>query len=122
MNQINLFCISDEELAEERAALSPADRAAVDALPVSFSAPAPVVKTKKHDPRRDAYTGPWPRKRHYHRCPECKARGSNGVNCYKQKCSAPVLLSGPCSWCRTVVAPTRPNKDAAAWRVAAYGD
>lgn len=30
------FCISDEELAAERAALAPADRAALDALPFRY--------------------------------------------------------------------------------------
>jgi hypothetical protein len=59
--------------------------------------PAP---TKKHDSRRDVYTGPFPRKRHYHRCPECQSRGSNGVNCYKQRCTTPVLRDSLCSWCR----------------------
>ena len=54
----------------------------------------------KPDARRLPYSGPFPRKRHYHRCPKCDARGSNGVNCYKQNCTAPVLMSGPCSWCR----------------------
>jgi hypothetical protein len=95
MEQANLFCISDEELAAERSALAPADRALVDALP---RVPAP----KKHDTRRDNYIGPFPRKRHYHRCPECKKHGSGGVNCYKQRCTVPVLMSSPCSWCRPV--------------------
>lgn len=120
---MNLFCVSDEELAEERAALSPADRAAVAALPSSFELAAPAAApVKKRDARRDPYTGPFPRKRHYHRCDGCKKRGSNGVNCYKQRCTAPVLQD-TCSWCRTVVAPARAtNPAAAAWRVAAYGD
>ena len=60
----------------------------------------PAVATQKHDARLDAYTGPFPRKRHYHRCPKCKDKGSNGVNCYKQRCTIPVLMSVPCSWCR----------------------
>lgn len=96
MTQANLFCISTEELAEDIAALSPADRAAVLALPKSFE-----VKVKV-DARRMEYTGPFPRKRHYHRCPECKKRGSGGVNCYKSRCTAPVLLDYLCSWCRPV--------------------
>ena len=58
------------------------------------------ASTKKHDARMDEYTGPFPRKRHYHRCPKCKEKGSNGVNCYKQRCTTPVLMSVPCSWCR----------------------
>lgn len=61
---------------------------------------SPAAPAKKHDTRRDAYTGPFPRKRHYHRCPKCKEKGSNGVNCYKQRCTVPVLMDGPCSWCR----------------------
>jgi hypothetical protein len=93
---LNLFCTSDEGLAGEYLALSPTDRAAVDALPRAFPAP-----TKKHDARRDEYTGPFPRKRHYHRCFKCKSHGSNGVNCYKQRCTTPVILEDrPCSWCR----------------------
>lgn len=104
MTQANLFCISDE-----------VDRAAVDALP-RYTPPV-----KKVDARREVYTGPFPRKRHYHRCPECKGRGSNGVNCYKQRCTDPVLLPHTCGWCRPVVAPARTNTSAAAWRSAAYG-
>lgn len=61
---------------------------------------SPATPPKKHDARRDAYTGPFPRKRHYHRCPKCKEKGSNGVNCYKSRCTSPVLLDHPCSWCR----------------------
>jgi hypothetical protein len=128
MAQINLFCISDEELGAEVSALSPADRAALDALPSGFALeapeplPAPAPAIPKTDARRLEYSGPWPRKRHYHRCPECKGQGSNGVNCYKARCSKPVLLSGPCSWCRRVVAPAPAPSAAAAWRVGAYGD
>lgn len=98
MTQHNLFCISDDELAEERAVL--------DTLPSSFAlvAPEPLPELaptiKRTDARRLPYTGPFPRKRHYHRCPKCKDHGSNGCNCYKQRCTLPVLLSGPCSWCR----------------------
>jgi hypothetical protein len=131
MNQPNLFCISDEELAADRAALSPDDRAAVDALPSSFEdSPAPpapphlydlAAPAPKHDARLDAYTGPFPRKRHYHRCPQCRAKGSGGVHCYKSRCMAPVLMSTPCQWCRTSVAPGR-TTDAGRWRAAAYGD
>lgn len=97
MHQANLFCISDDELAAERAALSPADRATVDALPRPR-----VLAPKKHDTRRDEYAGPFPRKRHYHRCPDCQKHGSNGVNCYKQRCTVPALMSSLCSWCRPV--------------------
>jgi hypothetical protein len=66
--------------------------------PEPLPAVAPTVK--RTDARRMPYTGPFPRKRHYHRCPQCKNHGGNGVNCYKQKCALPVLLSDPCSWCR----------------------
>lgn len=52
------------------------------------------------DPRALEYAGPWPRKRHYHRCPKCHDHGSNGTNCYKTRCTTPVLMSSPCSWCR----------------------
>lgn len=106
MAQANLFCISDEELARDRAVVSDAERAELDALPSAFtlSAPEPLPAVSPQLPRTDArrlpYTGPWPRKKHYHRCPECKKHGSGGVNCYKSKCSAPVLLDRPCSWCR----------------------
>jgi hypothetical protein len=68
--------------------------------------PLPVGPTvgSKPVPRTDAraqeYSGPWPRKRHYHRCPKCASRGSNGTNCYKARCTTPVLMSSPCSWCR----------------------
>ena len=150
---LNLFCISDEELAGDRAALSPAELAAVDALPSSFEgfpyrhssvdswrmyqqskgeleaaalvlncasshafhsggAEAEAILSRLRDQVIDAmnaaklgarglpYTGPFPRKRHYHRCPQCKNHGGNGVNCYKSRCTLPVLLSSPCSWCR----------------------
>lgn len=46
------------------------------------------------------YAGPFPRKRHYHRCPKCFDRGGNGVNCYKSKCTLPRDLK-VCSWCGT---------------------
>jgi hypothetical protein len=80
---MHLFCISDEELAADRAALSPADRATLDALPFTLTAPEPLPAVAPAIPRTDArrltYTGPWPRKRHYHRCPKCKDHGGNGV-------------------------------------------
>lgn len=47
------------------------------------------------------YAGPFPRKRHYHRCPKCIDRGGNGVNCYKSKCTLPRDLKC-CSWCGPV--------------------
>jgi hypothetical protein len=104
--QINLFCVSDEELAGERERLSAEELAVLGALPSSFELsppePLPVLAPaiKRTDARRLEYTGPFPRKRHYHRCPECKNHGGNGVNCYKSRCTLPVLLSGRCSWCR----------------------
>jgi hypothetical protein len=79
MTTMNLFCISEEELA--------ADRAVVDALPKAPTA----ARAARHLP----YTGPFPRKRHYHRCETCFARGrSNGVNCYKKNCTRAVLHDG----------------------------
>jgi hypothetical protein len=98
----NLFCISDEELAEDRAADS-----GVGPGGIAWKLEAPTVADralvatiKRTDTRRMPYTGPWPRKRHYHRCPKCREHGGGGVNCYKSRCTLPVLLSGPCSWCR----------------------
>jgi len=73
----------------------------------TLTAPEPLPAVAPHIPKTDArrlpYSGPFPRKRHYHRCPQCKSHGSNGVNCYKQRCTKPVLMSGlcgPCSWSR----------------------
>jgi len=107
MTQSNLFCISDAELAEERDLLSAEELAvlaALEAAPFVLAAPEPLPAVcpaiPKTDARRSPYVGPWPRKKHYHRCPKCKEHGSNGVNCYKSRCSAPVLLSSSCSWCR----------------------
>lgn len=42
----------------------------------------------------EPYAGPFPRKRHYHRCAKCVGRGFNGVYCYKAKCSLPRDLAG----------------------------
>jgi hypothetical protein len=70
----------------------------------TLSAPEPLPAVSPTIPRADArrtpYSGPFPRKRHYHRCPRCKDHGSNGTNCYKSQCTIPVLMSNPCSWCR----------------------
>ena len=55
--------------------------------------PAPSVKA---DRRRAEYTGPWPRKRHSHKCSSCV----NGVYCYKSKCRLPATVPAPCGWCR----------------------
>ena len=71
---------------------------------LALTAPEPLPAVAPHIPKTDTrrlpYSGPFPRKRHYHRCPKCKEKGSNGVNCYKQRCTTPVLMSVPCSWCR----------------------
>lgn len=49
--------------------------------------------------RTDPYTGPFPRKRHSHRCRGCEARGQyNAVACYKSQCAKPQLVVS-CSWC-----------------------
>lgn len=49
--------------------------------------------------RTDTYTGPFPRKRHSHRCKGCEKRGQyNAVACYKSQCCKP-QLSETCSWC-----------------------
>lgn len=46
--------------------------------------------------RSEAYTGPFPRKRHSHRCLRC---GGNAVACHKAQCTvAPV--TGTCKYCR----------------------
>lgn len=51
--------------------------------------------------RTDEYTGPFPRKRHSHRCTGCaKAYGQyNAVACYKSQCTRPQLVE-QCSHCR----------------------
>jgi hypothetical protein len=53
----------------------------------------------KIDVRTLEYTGPFPRKRHYHRCPKCRVNGSQGVSCYMAKCTRPVLMSVACGFC-----------------------
>jgi hypothetical protein len=53
----------------------------------------------KIDARTLPYTGPFPRKRHYHRCPKCRVNGSGGVACYMAKCTRPVLMSVACGFC-----------------------
>jgi hypothetical protein len=51
--------------------------------------------------RTDPYDGPFPRKRHSHKCKSCVARGQyNSVACYKSHCTRP-QLTDTCSWCRT---------------------
>jgi hypothetical protein len=170
---LNLFCISDEELAEDRAALSPADRAAVDILPSSFEliggrrhssvdswrmyqqskgeaeaaanvlnhacmhayrhvlvpryddlnhpdaqaarilsglrdmvietippAGPPAMYPPAAAPKRmQPYSGPFPRKRHSHRCLKCEKSGHNSVACYKAGCRLAQTIE-VCSWCR----------------------
>lgn len=46
------------------------------------------------------YSGPWPRKRHYHRCETCwRTRKQGAVYCYKGKCSRPLSVES-CECCR----------------------
>jgi hypothetical protein len=53
--------------------------------------------------REQPYTGPFPRKRHSHRCAGCVRRGQlAAVACYKTQCASPQLTQS-CAWC----APTR---------------
>ena len=51
--------------------------------------------------RTAPYEGPFPRKRHSHRCTGCAAKYGqyNAVACYKTYCRKPQLM-GECSWCR----------------------
>jgi hypothetical protein len=72
--------------------------------------PAPATSRRKPRPRpqtahkrTDPYTGPFPRKRHSHRCKGCEAHGQyNAVAFYKQRCTCPQLTEA-CSWCRREV-------------------
>jgi hypothetical protein len=56
--------------------------------------------------RTDPYSGPFPRKRHSHRCKGCEAKfyQLNPVACYKQHCTKPQLLR-TCSWCKAAIEP-----------------
>lgn len=55
--------------------------------------------------RTDPYTGPFPRKRHGHRCKGCEKRGQlNPVACYRQHCTRPQTTES-CPWCRPLVGP-----------------
>lgn len=55
-------------------------------------------KTKQTEP----YAGPFPRKRHFHRCETCWATRKQGaVYCYKTKCSKP-QSSEDCALCRPI--------------------
>jgi hypothetical protein len=48
------------------------------------------------------YNGPFPRKRHSHRCQTCKGRqGQRAVACYKQKCTKPQSVED-CIFCRAL--------------------
>lgn len=50
--------------------------------------------------RTEPYTGPFPRKRHSHRCKGCEQRGQlNAVACYKSRCTRPQLTE-TCAWCK----------------------
>lgn len=48
--------------------------------------------------RTDPYTGPFPRKRHSHRCLKC---GGNSVACYKAQCTKPQTIA-QCKYCCAV--------------------
>lgn len=52
--------------------------------------------------KTEPYAGPFPRKRHAHRCLNCRAHGqTNAVACYKAQCTlAPTVET--CRWCRPV--------------------
>lgn len=56
-------------------------------------APAPAKRT-------EPYAGPFPRKRHSHRCSGCAAKHGqlNPVGCYKKNCSRPQVVQS-CGWC-----------------------
>lgn len=60
------------------------------------SAPARTAPAK----RTDEYTGPFPRKRHSHRCLGCSVKHGqrNAVGCYKQHCTRPQTTQN-CGWC-----------------------
>ena len=45
----------------------------------------------------DVYSGPFPRKRHSHRCMGCN--DLNSVACYKSQCSKPQRVN-QCQYCR----------------------
>lgn len=50
--------------------------------------------------KTDPYTGPFPRKKHSHKCLGCIPRGQyNAVACYKKGCTMPQTTE-TCSWCR----------------------
>lgn len=47
----------------------------------------------------DTYTGPFPRKKHSHKCTNCVKRGQlNAVACYKTQCTKPKVTEF-CSYC-----------------------
>ena len=59
--------------------------------------------------RSDPYEGPFPRKKHSHKCAGCATRigQTNAVACYKQHCTRPQHTE-TCSWCRDSM-PTATN-------------
>jgi hypothetical protein len=60
--------------------------------------------------RTDVYAGPWPRKRHSHRCEGCARRGQlNAVACYKARCARP-QLTAQCALCRAASATSAPKE------------
>jgi hypothetical protein len=48
---------------------------------------------------KEPYTGPFPRKKHSHKCLGCVPRGQlNAVACYKVHCTKP-KVTDTCEWC-----------------------
>jgi len=58
--------------------------------------------TEEDSPRKrtEPYSGPFPRKKHSHRCKGCEQKfyQLNAVACYKSHCTKPQLVE-TCSWC-----------------------
>jgi hypothetical protein len=57
---------------------------------------ADVCDAPKPASRRVQYEGPFPRKRHSHKCLNC---GGNSVACYKTRCTRSQRVDS-CQWCR----------------------
>ena len=50
--------------------------------------------------KKEPYNGPFPRKKHSHKCLGCVPRGQiNAVACYKAHCTKP-QLTDTCNWCK----------------------
>lgn len=82
--------VGDRETFEAFGVIAPAELRAL------------IVKEKPMK-RTDPYAGPFPRKRHSHRCKTCETRGQiNAVACYKSRCTRPQTAE-TCSWCRPLL-------------------